>query len=131
MAIRERPLSPHLQVYRWQIQMVTSILNRATGIVLTVGALAIAAALLTLMLGPDHWNCFRDQAATWYGQVFLFGWTWSFAFHLFGGLRHMLQDFGQGYAVRSFISMGWLSVVLSLVLTAAIWAYVLLSGGAV
>lgn len=111
--------------------MVTSILNRATGIVLTVGALAIAAALLTLMLGPDHWNCFRAQAATWYGQVFLVGWTWSFAFHLFGGLRHMLQDFGKGYAVRSFISMGWLSVVLSLVLTAAIWAYVLLSGGAV
>ena len=63
MATRERPLSPHLQVYRWQIQMVTSILNRATGIVLSIGALVIAAALLTLMLGPDHWNCFRDMAA--------------------------------------------------------------------
>ncbi|BBJ96279.1 hypothetical protein Xcc1_20090 [Xanthomonas campestris pv. campestris] len=85
MAIRERPTSPHLQVYRWQIQMVTSILNRATGIVLSFGALAIAAALLTLMLGPEHWDCLRQHAAAWYGQVFLFGWTWCFAFHLFGG----------------------------------------------
>ncbi|MBN6148896.1 succinate dehydrogenase, cytochrome b556 subunit [Xanthomonas sp. AmX2] len=130
MAIRERPLSPHLQVYRWQIQMVTSILNRVTGIVLAIGALVIAAALLTLMLGPASWNCFRDLAGAWYGQVFLFGWTWCFAFHLFGGLRHILQDFGQGYAVRSFVTIGWLSVILSFVLTAAVWAYVLLGAGA-
>ncbi|MCC4603636.1 succinate dehydrogenase, cytochrome b556 subunit [Xanthomonas campestris pv. badrii] len=131
MAIRERPLSPHLQVYRWQIQMATSILNRATGIVLSIGALAIAAALLTLMLGPDHWNCFREHAGAWYGQVLLFAWTWCFAFHLFGGLRHILQDFGQAFAVRAFVTLGWLSVILSLLLTAAIWAYVLLAGGAV
>ncbi|MDL5366411.1 succinate dehydrogenase, cytochrome b556 subunit [Xanthomonas sp. NCPPB 2654] len=130
MATRERPLSPHLQVYRWQIQMVTSILNRATGIVLSIGALVIAAGLLALMLGPSSWNLFRDIAGAWYGQVFLFGWTWCFAFHLFGGLRHILQDFGQGYAVRAFVTIGWLSVILSFVLTGAVWAYVLLGAGA-
>jgi len=53
MANRPRPLSPHLQVYRWQIQMATSILHRATGIVLSVGALIIAGGLLALMMGPE------------------------------------------------------------------------------
>jgi len=53
MAARERPLSPHLQVYRWQIQMATSILHRATGIFLSVGALIIAGGLLALMMGPE------------------------------------------------------------------------------
>jgi succinate dehydrogenase / fumarate reductase flavoprotein subunit len=56
MAARERPLSPHLQVYRWQIQMATSILHRATGIFLSVGALIIAGGLLALMMGPESWN---------------------------------------------------------------------------
>ncbi|HVK51345.1 MAG TPA: succinate dehydrogenase, cytochrome b556 subunit, partial [Pseudoxanthomonas sp.] len=62
MATPQRPLSPHLDVYRWQIQMVTSILHRATGIFLAFGALIIAAGLMALMLGPEAWNCFRDVA---------------------------------------------------------------------
>src|SRR5690606_32636554 len=90
---RERPLSPHLQVYRWQVQMVTSILHRATGIVLAGGALALAGGLLALMLGPEAWACFSGHAGAWYGQVLLFGWTWAFAYHLCNGIRHIVQDF--------------------------------------
>ena len=56
MASQQRPLSPHLQVYRWQVQMATSILHRATGLFLAFGSLLIAASLLALMLGPQHWN---------------------------------------------------------------------------
>ena len=67
MATPQRPLSPHLQVYRWQIQMVTSILHRATGMVLAAGALVIAAGLLSLMLGPDAWACFTGVAGAWCG----------------------------------------------------------------
>ncbi|WP_295935518.1 succinate dehydrogenase, cytochrome b556 subunit [uncultured Xanthomonas sp.] len=125
MATRERPLSPHLQVYRWQIQMVTSILHRATGIVLSVGALVIAAALLVLMLGPASWNCFRGMAGAWYGQVFLFAWSWAFAYHLCNGLRHIVQDFGHGFSIPAFVRSSWMSVVGSLVIVALIWAYVL------
>ena len=58
MATRERPLSPHLQVYRWQVQMVTSILHRATGIVLAVGMLGLVWALLALAAGPERWAAF-------------------------------------------------------------------------
>ncbi|MCC4595207.1 succinate dehydrogenase, cytochrome b556 subunit [Xanthomonas campestris pv. phormiicola] len=130
MATRERPLSPHLQVYRWQIQMVTSILHRATGIVLSVGALIIAAALLVLMLGPASWNCFRGMAGAWYGQLFLFAWSWAFAYHLCNGLRHIVQDFGHGFGIPAFVRNSWLSVIGSLVLVALIWAYVLIGAAA-
>ncbi|MFC6841561.1 succinate dehydrogenase, cytochrome b556 subunit [Xanthomonas theicola] len=130
MATRERPLSPHLQVYRWQIQMAASILHRATGIVLSVGALVIAAALLVLMLGPASWNCFRDMAGAWYGQLFLFAWSWAFAYHLCNGLRHIVQDFGHGFSIPAFVRSSWLSVIGSLVIVALIWAYVLTGAAA-
>ena len=126
MATQERPLSPHLQVYRWQIQMLTSILHRATGIVLSFGALFIATALVVLMLGESHWSCFTNIAGAWYGQLFFFIWTWCFAYHLCNGIRHVVQDFAIGYSKPSFIRSSWLSVIGSLVITALIWAYVLL-----
>ncbi|CAE6774037.1 succinate dehydrogenase, cytochrome b556 subunit [Xanthomonas arboricola pv. corylina] len=125
MAIRERPTSPHLQVYRWQIQMATSILHRATGVILSGGALVIAVSLLLLMLGEDHWNCLTQQLGAWYGQLFLFAWSWAFTYHLANGIRHIVQDFGHGFSIAAFIRSSWTSVIASLVLTAAIWAYVL------
>ena len=130
MSSRERPLSPHLQVYRWQIQMVTSILHRATGIVLAAGALVVAAGLLALMLGPESWACFTGMARAWYGQVFLFGWSWCFAYHLCNGIRHVIQDFGHGFSIPAFVRSSWLSVVASLAITALIWACALNGGAA-
>ncbi|KAF1718900.1 succinate dehydrogenase, cytochrome b556 subunit [Pseudoxanthomonas wuyuanensis] len=129
MATRERPLSPHLQVYRWQIQMATSILHRITGIFLAFGALVIAAGLLTLMMGPEAWTCFSGIAAAWYGQLFLFAWTWAFAYHLCNGIRHIVQDFGHGFSIPAFVRSSWLSVFGSLVITVLVWAYVLAGGG--
>ncbi len=110
--------------------MATSILHRATGILLSVGALVIAAGLLVLMLGPESWNCFGRHAGAWYGQLFLFAWSWAFAYHLCNGIRHIVQDFGHGFSIPAFVRSSWMSVIASLVITAAIWAYVL-TGGAV
>lgn len=129
MATRERPLSPHLQVYRWQIQMVTSILHRATGVLLAFGALLIAAALLALMLGPQAWACVTELAAAWYGKAFLFGWSWAFAYHLCNGIRHVVQDFAIGFSIPAFVRSSWLSVIGSLVITALIWGWLLFQGG--
>lgn len=129
MASRERPLSPHLQVYRWQIQMVASILHRVTGIVLSVGALVIAGGLLALMMGASSWTCFTGHAGAWYGQVFLFGWSWAFAYHLCNGIRHMCQDFALGMSIPAFVRSSWMAVIGSLVITALIWGYVLTNGG--
>lgn len=116
-----RPLSPHLQVYRWQVQMVTSILHRATGVVLTLGSLLLVWGLLALAAGPAQWAQFSDLARSPLGFVVLFGWSWAFAFHLVNGIRHLLQDAGLGYAVDAFVRNSWICVIGSLVLTALIW----------
>ncbi|MBO7942051.1 succinate dehydrogenase, cytochrome b556 subunit, partial [Streptomyces sp. S9] len=118
MANRERPLSPHLQVYRWQVQMVTSILHRATGVILSIGALLIAWGLTALAAGPEAWASFVACARSPLGFLILFGWTWAFAYHLINGIRHLVQDAGYGYKVQTFVRSGWVSVIGSLVLTA-------------
>ncbi len=129
MATRSRPLSPHLQVYRWQIQMATSIVHRATGIILALGSLLIAAALLAMATGPEAWDRVRALASSWAGLAVLFGWTWAFAYHLLNGIRHLLQDAGFGFSIPAFVRSGWLSVIGSLLLTGALWGLVAKQGG--
>jgi succinate dehydrogenase / fumarate reductase, cytochrome b subunit len=124
-----RPLSPHLSVYRWQIQMVTSIVHRATGIALAVGLLYVAWALIALASGPDAFATVRAFSASWIGIVLLFGWTWSLAYHLLNGVRHLWQDMGLGYAPATFVRAGWIVVIGSFALTALVWAYVLTARG--
>ena len=121
MANRSRPLSPHLQVYKWQGQMVTSILNRATGIALSLGMALVVWGLLALAAGPDDWATFTRFARSPLGFIVLFGMSWSMAFHLLGGLRHLVQDLGHQYRIDEFVRNSWLSVIGSLVLTALLW----------
>jgi len=130
MANRERPLSPHLQVYSWQIQMVTSILHRATGVVLTLGSLLVVCALLSLAAGPEQWARFSDFARSPLGFLILFGWSWALAYHLINGIRHLVQDAGYAYKVETFVRNGWISVIGSLVLTALIWLVAMAQRGA-
>jgi succinate dehydrogenase / fumarate reductase cytochrome b subunit len=129
MATRERPLSPHLQVYRWQVQMVTSILHRATGIVLWVGMLGLVWGLLALAAGPERWDAFAACAGSPFGKLVLFGFSWSLAFHLINGIRHLVQDAGHGYAIPEFVRSSWLSVIGSFVLVALAWGVVLAHWG--
>jgi len=128
MAHSGRPLSPHLGIYRWQVQMVTSVLHRATGVVLTVGALLVLWGLMALAAGPGAWSAFSAFTGSAIGLLLLLGWTWSLMFHLCNGVRHLLQDTGMGYAIPQFVRSSWIAVLASLVLTAAIWAW-LLAGG--
>jgi succinate dehydrogenase / fumarate reductase cytochrome b subunit len=130
MAQTARPLSPHLSVYRWQVQMVISILHRATGIALAVGSVALLCGLAALARGPEAWAGFAAAAGSPLGQICLIGWTWSLCLHLLNGLRHLVEDTGLALQVKSFVASGWVVAIGSLVLTAAIWACVLLRGGA-
>ncbi len=134
MAQTVRPLSPHLGVYRWQVQMVTSILHRATGIALSVGLLIVAWGLIALATGESAWNDFTACANSVIGIILLVGWSWAFFYHLCNGIRHLLQDAGWGYQIRSrakqnvnqatFVRSSWLSIVISLVLTVVAWIFV-------
>jgi succinate dehydrogenase / fumarate reductase, cytochrome b subunit len=130
MADTRRPLSPHMQVYRWQVQMVTSILHRATGIALAVGSLLVICGLLSLAAGEDSFNHFKSMIGSPVGMVLLIGWSWALFYHLCNGIRHLIQDAGAGYAIAQFVRSSWLSVVGSIVLTLLVWAYVLTAGGA-
>ena len=130
MAQTGRPLSPHLQVYKWQVQMVSSILHRATGIALAVGSLLVIWGIVALASGEDAFSSFKACAGSPIGLILLVGWTWALFFHLVNGIRHLVQDAGAGYEIKQFVFSSWLSVILSLVLTVLVWAYVFAGGAA-
>ena len=130
MAEKQRPLSPHLQIYRRQVQMMTSITHRATGIALAVGGLLVVCGLLQLAAGEESFNRFKGIIGSPIGMVLLFGWSWALFYHLCNGIRHLIQDAGLGYEIPQFVRSRWLSVVGSIVLTAATWAWVVMAGGA-
>lgn len=130
MADTRRPLSPHLQIYKWQVQMVTSILHRATGIALAVGTLLVVWALLSIASGEAAFDQFKICMGSPLGIVLLVGWSWALFYHLCNGVRHLLQDTGMGFAIPQFVRSSWLSVIVSLVLVIVVWAYVLTTGGA-
>jgi succinate dehydrogenase / fumarate reductase cytochrome b subunit len=90
-----RPLSPHLQVWRWHITMACSILHRATGVALYVGALILAAWAVALASGPDAYDRFLELMGTLMGKVVLFGLTVSIFYHLASGIRHLVWDTGR------------------------------------
>jgi len=125
MATRERaqtrPLSPHLQVYRWQITMTMSILHRVSGVALTVGALGLAWWLLALAAGGDQYAHASALIASPVGLVLLFGFSLSLVYHLLNGLRHLMWDMGLGYEISEVYRSGWAVAVLTVVFTAAIW----------
>ncbi|SEV94711.1 succinate dehydrogenase, cytochrome b556 subunit [Luteibacter sp. 329MFSha] len=125
MAQTGRPLSPHLQVYKWQVQMVSSILHRATGIINAVGSLVVVWGLASIAAGPEAFATFTGIAGSAFGTILLIAWTLNFFYHLCNGIRHLAQDAGAGYAVQSFIRSSWMSIVGAVVLTALVWAYVL------
>ena len=126
---RARPLSPHLQVYRWQVQMVTSILHRATGMLLVAGALAMVWGLVALAAGPERWAEFADCVGAPLGQVLLFAFGWALAYHLINGIRHLVQDAGYGFDVPDFVRSSWVSVIGSVLLVVLVWAIVLMQWG--
>ncbi|MGN6707139.1 MAG: succinate dehydrogenase, cytochrome b556 subunit [Rhodanobacter sp.] len=130
MAEKQRPLSPHLQIYRKQVQMMTSITHRATGIALAVGGLLVVCGLLQLAAGEESFNRFKGIIGSPVGMVLLFGWSWALFYHLCNGIRHLIQDAGLGYEIPQFVRSSWLSVAGSIVLTAATWAWVVMAGGA-
>lgn len=109
--------------------MVTSILHRGTGIALVVGALGMVLGLAALAAGPAQWGAFAACVGSLPGQVVLFGFAWSLAFHLINGIRHLVQDAGLGFDIPDFIRSSWISVIGSIVLVVVAWAAVAVQWG--
>ncbi len=130
MSTGERPLSPHLQIYRPQITTVLSITHRATGIALTAGTLLLAWWLIALAYGPSAYDTAMRFWGAWYGRLLLFGWTWSLFYHLCNGIRHLCWDAGVGFELPTVYRSGWMVVWASVILTFAAWIWGYASLGA-
>ena len=123
----DRPLSPHLQIWKWGPHMLTSILHRATGDGMALVGLAVLLWWLgALASGPEAYGLFEAVATSIPGYIVLVGLSWAFFTHLMSGLRHFVLDIGAGYELQTnkFWSIG--TTVLGILLTAAFWAIVLL-----
>jgi succinate dehydrogenase / fumarate reductase cytochrome b subunit len=121
----DRPLSPHLQIYRPLINMVMSILHRITGAALYFGTIILAAWLVAAASGPEAFQTVSGWLNTWAGWVVLFGYTWALIHHALGGIRHFIWDFGMGYEHETIDLLSWGTGVASVVLTAVVWFFVL------
>jgi succinate dehydrogenase / fumarate reductase cytochrome b subunit len=123
-----RPLSPHLQTYRWPITMVSSILNRATGIALSVGALFLTWWLVAAATSPRAFGAAQWFLGSWLGLLMLFGWTFCLMFHLFSGLRHLVWDSGRGFEHRSLDAVSYVVLGAAIVATLLVWIAALMVG---
>ena len=130
MSNRDRPLSPHLQVYRPQITSVLSIAHRATGIVLAAGLILLLWWLAAAASGPDAFGAAQDAAGSFLGRLFLFGWTFALFYHLCNGIRHLFWDIGRGFELGTVALTGWLAVVGAAALTGLSWVLAYAAMGA-
>lgn len=123
---RNRPLSPHLQIWRWGPGMISSILHRVTGVGSTVGLAVLLWWLAALVSGPAAYETFADIATSPLGLVVLVGVSWSVIAHAITGLRHFVLDIGAGYELNNNNLWATISTIAGFVLTAAFWAALLL-----
>lgn len=116
-----RPLSPHLQIYRWTWTMAMSVVHRATGCALYLGTVLFAIWLLSVASGPAAYDRVSWFFGSPLGLLILFGYTWVLMHHLLGGIRHLVWDTGRGFDPESRMSMARLTLILSPILTVALW----------
>lgn len=130
MATNNRPLSPHLQVYRPQLTSVLSILHRATGIALAAGTLLLVWWLIGAATGPTAFNTVQEFIGSLPGRLLLLAWSFALFYHLCNGIRHLVWDTGRGFELKTAYASGWLVVISAAVLTVICWVagYISLGG---
>jgi len=132
-----RPLSPHLSIYRWRINMLQSTLHRLTGLFLCLGALLVAWGLIAAGTGEAAWHVFAGFCSSWFGVLLLALWTWSLLFHLCNGIQHLVRDMGKNFGPPTrdrahkpvYWSTGWLVVAVSVLLTILVWTVLAFQAG--
>lgn len=122
MAQRARPLSPHLEVYRFTLTMAMSIVHRITGVANYAGTLLLIGWLGGAALGGEAFALVNGFFGSWLGQVILFGYSWSLFHHMLGGLRHFVWDTGRMLDPGGREVIVRIQVIASIVLTLAAWA---------
>jgi succinate dehydrogenase / fumarate reductase cytochrome b subunit len=126
--VRERPLSPHLQVWRWHVTMLTSILHRVTGVGLYGAALLAAAWAVTLAAGPQPYGLYMGLLGSIPGKILLFLVTVALFYHLGNGVRHLVWDAGRAMDVKSANASSAAVIAFGLVASIAVWVVAGLMG---
>jgi len=121
MPARDRPTSPHLGIYRWQIGNSLSILHRLTGVALAFGLFALCYWLVSLAGSEQSYAEAAKLFASPAGLIGLVGWTFAFLYHLLNGVRHLFWDAGYGFERTPRHASGWFAVLGSIALTLCIW----------
>ena len=121
MTSPDRPLSPHLQIYRPQLTSVLSILHRASGVALSVGTLLLVYWLIAAAAGPESFATAQAFIGSILGRTLLLGWSWALFYHLCNGIRHLFWDAGRGFELKTVYASGWTVVGASVVLTLIAW----------
>lgn len=129
MAHVNRPLSPHLDVYRWQWSNALSILHRLTGVLMAAGALALTLWLTSLAAGPGAYDAVSGVLRSPLGLLALAGWTFCFFYHLCNGIRHLAWDAGYGFEIPRARATGRAVVAAAVLLTAVTWIAALAGTG--
>ncbi|MFP4276178.1 MAG: succinate dehydrogenase, cytochrome b556 subunit [Wenzhouxiangella sp.] len=121
MATDNRPLSPHLQVYRPQLTSVLSISHRISGVLLSAGLILVIAWLLALAAGPERFAAFGEILASVPALIIMLVWTAALFYHLLNGIRHLLWDAGWLLDLRGAYASGWTVVGVATALTLISW----------
>ncbi|NKC13531.1 MAG: succinate dehydrogenase, cytochrome b556 subunit [Gammaproteobacteria bacterium] len=131
MQSANRPLSPHLQIYRLPMLAILSITHRVTGVALCAGALLLVYWLAALAGGPQTFATAHSIMTSWLGLLMIIGFSWALYYHLCNGIRHLVWDTGHGLTLESAGVSGWMVLAASVLLTLFTWliSYAL-SGGA-
>jgi succinate dehydrogenase / fumarate reductase, cytochrome b subunit len=121
--VRERPLSPHLQIYRWPLPMMMSIAHRVTGVGLYFGMLLIAWWLIAVGSSPGSYARMTTFIDSWFGRFILFGYTWALIHHMLGGIRHLIWDTGRGFELQEREGLALATIIGSVALTLLLWFF--------
>ena len=119
----KNPLSPHLQIYRWQISSLLSITHRNAGIINLLSFILIFFWLITLSIGENSYELFLLTINSFFGKFILIGFTWSISFHLLSGIRHLAWDLGYGIEIKTANISGVIVIIFSLVMTIIFWLF--------
>lgn len=122
MSVSNRPLSPHLQIYKPQLTSITSILHRATGVALAVGTLFLVWWLMAAATGGVYFDFVQGIMGSWIGLLVLAGFSYALFYHLCNGIRHLFWDAGYGYELETAYMSGKLVFAASVALTVLAWA---------
>ena len=112
-----RPLSPHLDIYQYQITWTVSIMHRITGVAMTLGLILIVAWLVAAAFSPELFSLIDGLLRSWIGIIIIFGSLWAFWFHFLNGIRHLFWDLGYGFNLSTVWRSGWVVVLGSIILT--------------